>query len=469
MNGGGLMNFKRVWLLSLSLIIVLIGAWYLYDSKYSLGAKLDAYITAYVEQGFFNGSVLVANNGKIVLCKGYGMANYEHNIANTPQTIFRLGSLTKQFAAMVIMQLQEKGLLNVNDAIVKYIPDYPNGDKITIHHLLTHTSGIPNFTDFPEYSKIKLEPHTPAQLIEIIKSKSLDFNPGTKYQYSNSGYIVLGYIIEKVSGKKYETVVKENIFIPLGMHNSGYDHASFILKNRASGYSIRNDEIVNADYIDMSVPSGAGALYSTVTDMYLWDQALYSTKLLSKQLLNMIFSPQVSINESKSYGYGWSIKTLHNHNLMEHSGGIEGFSTNICRYPDDKICIIVLSNVDDPAIETSKISHGLAAIVFGEKYIVPKKHVAVQVNPELYDRYLGKYRLANAGKEDFVITITKEDNTLIAQIAGPDKLKIYPESEIDFFSNIFDVQLSFVKDENGKFTKLVLHESDSVDKVAQRI
>jgi CubicO group peptidase (beta-lactamase class C family) len=470
-DGDGKMDTKKVSLILSAAIVFLIGAWSLYDSKYSLAAKLDAYITAYAEQGLFSGSVLVAKDGKIVLCKGYGMANYEHDIANTAQTIFRLGSLSKQFTAMAIMQLQEKGLLNVNDAISKYIPDYPKGDTITIHHLLTHTAGIANFTDFPEYSKIKIESHTLEQLIEIIKNKPFDFSPGAKYQYSNSGYILLSYIIEKVSGKTYEAVIKENIFIPLGMYNSGYDHASPMLKNRASGYSMRNDEIVNADYVDMSVPSGAGALYSTVIDMYLWDRALYSTKLVSKESLAAIFKPQVPINSTTSYAYGWCVaKVFSQHTIIEHAGEVDGFSTDICRYPDDNLCVVVLSNVDNPAVRVVKISLQLAAIVFGEKYILPKKHVAIEVRPELYDQCVGQYKLSTADKEkgEGVITITKENNMLMAQGSGIEKLRIYPESETDFFAKSVDAQVSFVKDQIGTVIQLIWHQ-DGVDQVAQRV
>jgi CubicO group peptidase (beta-lactamase class C family) len=403
------------------------------------------------------------------------MANYEHDIPNTPQTKFRLGSITKQFTAMAIMQLQAQDLLSVNDTLSKYIPDYPNGDKITIHHLLTHTSGIANFTELPESERKKIKPHTLEQLIERFKHKPVDFKPGEKHSYSNSGYMLLTYIIEKASGKKYEIVLKENIFAPLNMNNTGYDKSRIIIKNRASGYSKRDrtsgcsnvdGELVNADYTDMSYHSGAGALYSTVEDLYLWDQALYSEKLLSNESLSTIFIPHIIIStdspDSLSYGYGWRVGKMHGRNITEHTGGIEGFSTIIRRYLDDKLCIIILSNCDYSSI--GKICQGLEAIVFGEKYELPKKRVAVAMDSTIYDQYVGQYKL----KEDSILTVTKEDNKLFTQVTGQEKFEIYPEAETEFFVKSFDAKISFVKGENGKATKLILHQG-GMDHVAEKI
>ncbi|MFA5075177.1 MAG: serine hydrolase [Candidatus Babeliales bacterium] len=420
-------------------------------------SKLDKYIKAYVELGWFSGSVLVAKDGKILLCKAYGMANYEHNIPNTPQTKFRIGSLTKQFTAMAIMLLREKKLLHVNDKICKYIPDYPNGDKITIHHLLTHTSGIPNFTEFPECKIEQLKSHNTEQLINIFKDKSLEFEPGEKYNYSNSGYILLTYIIEKISEKNYETFLKENIFEPLGMKDSGCDSFITIIKNRASGYGIFNDELVNAAYIDMSFTSGAGILYSTIEDLYLWDQALYKEKLVSQKSLDEIFTPF-----KDSYGYGWIITQSSGHKLVAHAGGINGFSSDISRYPDDHVCIIVLSNFEHA--QSSEIAAGLEAIIFGEKYEIPKKLIVISINPEVYNQYVGDYKL----KENFFLTITKENNKLFVQATGQSKFQIYPESETKFFYKYINAQISFVRDEDNKVTKLILHQG-GMDQEADKV
>ncbi len=423
----------------------------------NLESKVDEYIQAHLKLQKFSGSILIAQQGKILLSKGYGMANYELSVPNTPQTKFLLGSITKQFTAMAVMQLQEKGLLSVDDSLKKYIPDYPDGDKITIHHLLTHTSGIPNFTSFPEYTKTMMLASPVEETIERFKNKKLEFIPGEKFSYSNSGYILLGYIIEKVSQKSYEAYLKENILQPLDLENTGYGHNEPILDSRAAGYSWDKDQLVNASYIDMSIPHAAGALYSTVEDLYLWDRALYTEKLIGKTSLEKMFTPF-----KDDYGYGWAIGKLFKHKRISHSGGINGFTTNISRYPDDDVCIIVLSNFDHSS--TAKISQDLAAIVFGEKYEFPKERKEVKVDPKIYEAYVGQYEL----EPNFIITITKENNRLFAQATGQPEAEIYPESEIKFFLKVVDVQMTFIKDDEGKVTQLILHQGGK-DQAAKKV
>jgi|SRR5580700_4117231 CubicO group peptidase (beta-lactamase class C family) len=432
----------------------------------NLKPKLDAYLNELAEQKRFSGSVLVAKDGQVLLSKGYGMANYEHGVPNTPQTKFRLASITKQFTATAIMQLQELGLLSVSDTVSKYIPKYPNGDKITIHHLLTHTSGIPNVTSFSDYKRKKIKPHTLEQLIERFKDKPLEFEPGERFQYSNSGYMLLSYIIEKVSGQKYEDFLKENIFKPLGMNDSGFDKSSIVLKNRASGYSLVNDVLVNADYIDMSFPAGAGALYSTVVDLYRWDQALYSDKLLSKKSIDTIFFAFRNVTDDNEqpfpgFGYGWITRQSKGRSIVEHSGAIDGFSNDIRRYLEEKLCIIVLGNIAHTKAEW--ISHTLAAIASGEKYEWPKKRVAVKIDPIIYDQYIGRYKL----DDNFTINISKQNNMLFAQLNDRAKIQLFPESETEFFQKWIDIQLTFVKDANGKVRQLILH--DNGDHTAEKV
>lgn len=453
------MNKKLVLSLGAGILMALLVSWFVYANYFSLGARLDRYVQAYVDQGLFSGSVLVAKDGKILLCKGYGMANYELDVPNRPDTKFRLASVTKQFTAMAIMQLQEQGLLKVTDPISKYIPDYPNGDKITIRHLLTHTAGIPNFTSFPDLKKIKLEPHTPEQMVALFKDKPLEFTPGEKHNYSNSGYVLLGYLIEKITGKKYETVLKENIFEPLGMKNTGYDHHEVILKNRASGYEIHAGDLINSDYIDMSVSFSAGGLYSTVEDLYLWDRALYTEKLVTKKSWNEIVTP---CNKDDDYGYGWCTRKRVNRPCVAHAGGTWGFTTEILRFTNDDVSVIALSNNSSPRVGV--ITNGLAAIIFGEQYDWPKKNVVVTVNPAIYNQYAGTYKLKNGS----VMLVTREDNCLIMQLTEKKKEQLYPKSETEFFLKTADAEISFVKDDNGKVVRLIAHE-DGVDYPAEKI
>ena len=438
---------------------VLLGQLLACSTSRNLKRDLNSYVQTLAEQKKFSGSVLVAKDGEILLNKGYGMANYEHDVANTPHTKFRLASITKQFTAMAVMQLYEQGLLKLDDKLSKYIPDYPHGDKIAIHHLLTHTSGVAY--DISKHKKNKIKPHTLEQLIERFKYEPLQFEPGERYQYSNAGYILLSYIIEKASGKTYETFLKENIFIPLSMNDSGYDISSSILKNRASGYSLVGNTIVNSEYINMSVPAGAGALYSTVEDLYAWDRALYTEKLLSKKSLARIFNSHIS-SDFPGYGYGWITRRSGGRFITEHLGFIDGFSTNILRYPDDDVFIVVLSNYMQG--HAWRISNGLAAIIFKEKYIITKKPVAISVDPAIYDQYVGHYRV----KDDYLIAVSKENNRLFAKAGEQVKIELTPASLTDFFQRDFMLQITFVKDQSGKVTGLVIHGNNE-DNFAERL
>jgi CubicO group peptidase (beta-lactamase class C family) len=345
--------------------------------------KLDKLITAFAEYGKFNGSVLVAEKGKIIYKKGFGLADMEWNVPNRPDTKHRLGSITKQFTAMLIMQLVEQGKLKLDVPISTYLPDYPkkNGDVITIHHLLTHTSGTPNMTSFPGFIRnISHNSYNPAQLVNLFADSTLQFVPGKKYAYSNSGYILLGFIIEKITGKSYEQVLQENIFTPLKMQNTGYDHRSTLLKNRASGYEKNGSRYVNAGFIDMSVPYAAGSMYSTVEDLYLWDQALYGNQLLRKENIDLLFTKHIPAGENSYYGYGWGIGKIPLGNTQEqietigHGGGINGFNTQITRILSDKTFIVILNNTGGAPL--NEMTNVIAAIIYDKSYNLPKRSVA---------------------------------------------------------------------------------------------
>jgi CubicO group peptidase (beta-lactamase class C family) len=262
---------------------------------------------------------------------------------------------------MAILILQAEGRLNVQEHICRYIPECPDAwQEITIHHLLTHTSGIPNFTSFRDYRALKATPSTPEQTIARFKDKPLDFKPGKKWHYSNSGYIVLGYIIEQASDQSYETYLQQHIFEPLQMTSTGYDHNNSSL---ATGYTGAKSRWKNADYIDMSIPFAAGGLFSTVEDLYRCDQALYTEQFVPQELLDVMFTPHVkTTNRDESYGYGWFIGEMSNHRVISHRGGIDGFMTEIRRYIDDKVTIIVLSNRDTTDI--GDVADQIAQVVF---------------------------------------------------------------------------------------------------------
>lgn len=356
--------------------------------------QLDDLLNKYTEYGQFNGAVLVAENGKIIYKKGFGMANMEWDIPNAPDTKHRLGSITKQFTAMLIMQLVAEGKLDLQAPISKYLPEYSkvNGDKITIHQLLNHTSGTPNYTSFPNFFKeISRNPYTPKEMVKMYADATLDFTPGDRFSYSNSGYITLGAILEEVTGKTYEDVLQEKIFTPLKMNNSGYDHHNTILKKRATGYEMKGSVPENSAYIDMSTPYAAGSMYSTVEDLYLWDQALYTEKLLPKKYMKMMYEKYTPAF-GNFYGYGWMVghmpigNTKDSIEIIGHGGGINGFNTLITRMPNEKSSIILLNNTGRAPLEA--ITVAIEGILHGKTYDLPKQSLADLVYKEIIAKNL---------------------------------------------------------------------------------
>ncbi|MEO6302422.1 MAG: serine hydrolase [Bacteroidia bacterium] len=409
--------------------------------------RVDSLLQVYAKKNMFCGSVLIAKKGKVLLSKGYGMANYSYDIPNSPTTKFKLASVSKQFTSMAIMILQERGKLSTDDKLTKYIADYPNGDKITIHNLLTHTSGIPDVTRLPIFDSIMTISHTLEQTIALTKYKPLDFEPGTKFSYSNSGYLLLTYIIQKASGKNYGDFIKENIFDPLGMKNSGLYNNKDVLKNVAIGYTEGEKELEQAVYIDMSIPAGAGALYSTVEDMFLWDQALYTEKLVKKAALEKIFTPY-----KDTYAYGWMVDKYKDHKVIMHSGGIQGFATVINRFPDDELCIIILKNVDNQ--QTFSANRIAKAIMFDQKYELPVERKIANIDKKIYQKLVGDYEL----EPGFIMTITTDGTKLFSQATGQRICEIYPENEYNYFVKVVDAQLQFNKDDKGKINSLTLYQ-----------
>ena len=337
------------------------------DKNQDIQQAVDEFITPYVEDGYFGGSILIAQGENILISKGYGMANLEHDVPNTPQTKFRIGSVTKQFTAMAILLLQEQGQLSVQDPVCDHIPDCPEAwQPITIHHLLTHSSGIPDYRRFPDYRETMTLESTVEDTLKRFRDKPLRFAPpGATFDYSNSGYIVLGYIIEQVSETSYAEYLRENIFEPLNMMNTGYDFNHIVLKDRASGYRrVGANKFRNAAYIDMSIPHADGGLYSAVEDLYLWDRALYTETLVSQNSLDMMFTPFVDMSPTAGYGYGWVITKESNRGSVWHTGEDNGFRAYIERFIDDDVVIIVLSNIENASLGPGT---PLTAIVFGEE------------------------------------------------------------------------------------------------------
>jgi CubicO group peptidase (beta-lactamase class C family) len=329
--------------------------------------RADASMKELVERERFSGSVLVAQSGKILFEKGYGLANREWDIPNSPRTKFRIGSLTKQFTAVAILLLQEQGKLKVTDAIARYVTGLPpEWRQITIHQLLTHTAGLPEYSPPPENDKaINFTGASPEQLLNRIKPQPLKYAPGTKFGYCNAGYLLLGMVIEKVSGLDYASFLKQSVLTTLQLNDTGYDVLSNILPERATGYWIKNGKPENAEYFDASVPYAAGGLYSTVRDLYQWSEAIATGRLLSADSLQRMFAiyPETSINGAH-YGYGVVITERFGQSLYYHGGGINGFATAIQRYPKSNLCVVVLSNEDE--VKSWDVATGLAGLLLAK-------------------------------------------------------------------------------------------------------
>ena len=446
-------------LVALCLILVASVAAQSQASKQELSAKVDDYINGLVKANQFNGSILVARDGHVLVSKGYGMANLEYETPNTPQTRFRLGSITKQFTAVAILMLEERGKLNVQDSICKYMTDCPQAwQPVTIRHLLSHTSGIPNFTSFHDYQKTMALRATMDELIARFKDKPLDFQPGEKWSYSNSGYILLGYLIEKLSGKSYEAFLQENIFDPLKMTGTGYDSPARIIKHRAAGYQPRGNVMINAPYLDMTIPHAAGALYSTVEDLYLWDQALYTEKLISKKSFDAMFTPV-----KNDYGYGWGINKQNGLTRIAHGGGINGFVTFIARYPEAKAVVIVLSNFANA--NPQNIATELAKMALADKMTLP---VSVKVDPSKLKNYVGRYVVDPNVAPNLVLDFTVENGELWIMPSGDRKHKVIALSDSVFLDEGEDSRITFAKDDKGNYSSINI-EAGGAKFIAKRI
>jgi CubicO group peptidase (beta-lactamase class C family) len=423
-------------------------------------ARMDQIVQSYVADHRFMGTVLVARGEHVLFNRAYGSANLEWDVSNTPDTKFRLGSITKQFTAASILLLEDRGKLSVNDPLKKHMPDAPSAcDKVTIFHLLTHTSGVPSFTSLPDYPKIEPFTTTPAKLIALVRDKPMDFEPGEKWLYDNSGYVLLTYVIEKVSGDSYEKFVRDNIFTPLGMTNSGYDSNAAIIRHRAAGYSPGRGGVENAGFIHMTVPQGAGALYSTTGDLLKWELGLFGGKVLKAASLDRMTTPF-----KNNYAFGLGVETSGGRKNISHGGGIEGFNTQLAYYPEDKLTVAVLANLNGPA--AGDIAAKLAAIAHGETVTLLSERKEITVDSKVLTRYVGAYQMPGGGP---AMLIALDGNRLTSKLGTQPPLPIFAQSETMFFAKAVDAQIEFPKDDgSGKASQLILHQNGR-DTTAKRL
>lgn len=410
----------------------------------TLEQKLDEYLTAAQNVYHFSGAALVAKDGKLLFAKGYGMADVEKKVPNTPQTKFLIGSITKQFTATLIMQLVAQKKLSLDDPITKYLTDYPKatGDRVTIRHLLSHTSGIPSYTDDEALMNRRDQPATQQEIVAVFKDLPLQFEPGSTFRYSNSNYFLLGQIIEKITGESYEQYLRAHILKPLGMNNTGY--MDYSIKDLATGYEPDSTrKPIPALKVTPMGPFAAGALYSTVGDLLIWDQALYGSKALSQDLLKQMWTPNLD-----SYGFGWVIDSLYGHKRIWHNGGIDGFVSGFQRFVDDGLCIVFLSNYTGSP--EGQISASLAAIAFDKPYALPVIKTPVKIDPALLADYTGAYQIA----PNVYRLITRQGDSLFAQRTAGAQRYIVPESKDKFFYDYDNaVTIEFIRDSAGKVSE----------------
>ena len=383
--------------------------------------QADMLLRSYAQADRFSGVALVAKDGKPIFRKAYGLANREWDVPIAQDTKFRIGSITKQFTAAAILQLAEQGKLSLDDPISKYYPAAPpSWAPITLKHLLTHTSGIPSYTAIPGFFGMPSRTErSPQDVVALTQDMPLEFKPGEKFNYNNTGYVLLGYVIEKVSGQAYRTYLQEHILKPLGLSNTGYDLTEPLLPHRAAGYaSAPSGRITNASYLAMSLPYAAGSLYSTADDLLAWDLALRSGKVISPASVTAMFT-----DYGFGYGYGQFVEVRDGKRVWQHGGGINGFVSMLSRYPDQGLTVVLLSNIAPS--DTGRIAQRLA-----ELYFHPETGggPAGPLSAAELDRYVGRY-----GEGATALEVTRDGQRLFIQRESAPKAEAVRELGRTFF------------------------------------
>lgn len=427
-----------------SVVLVFVLAAFIGPSTAQTRQRFQQVVQPYADAQMFMGSVLVARNGNIIFSKSYGMADLEWNIPNSSTTRFNIASITKQFTAASILLLEEHAKLRTDDLVKKFFPDAPpSWDKVTIYHLLTHTSGISN-------GAATYEPGPPEKL--VLHDAPLNFQPGERWDYTNLGYIVLGYLVEKISGQTYEQFVRENIFKPLGMKDSGMMSFITVIPRRATGYWPGNNGIENADRFDPRYGFSAGSLYSSTEDLLRWEEGLFGGKLLSSASLRKMITPFKS-----DYGCGLYIRRVNGRLIVEHDGNNIGFNAVMAYYPEEKLATIVLGNLNGTV--TAEITKALAAVAHGEAPPIPSVHKEITLPKEVLEHYAGTYRFPK-----YSLKMVPEGNHLLVKFDNGFTLAVFPESETQFFSKPWPTRFRFSQDGSGEFTVLTRYDGEKEEK-----
>ena len=434
------------FVLSLATLILTASATSLAHAQPARGAQVPRDVIARATDSLANAalksgpvaalSIAVVRGRDTVVMKGYGYADIENDIPATAQTVFRIGSVTKQFTSAAIMRLVEQGKVSLDDDVTKYVPNAPvQGQKVLVRHLLNHTSGIPSYTDVgPAFGRRVRLDLSPDSLLAIVRTDSLQFEPGSHFYYNNTGYYLLGMIIEKVTGRKYGEYLNETFFTPHGLSSTMYCSVSPIIKRRAQGYERSPNGLVNASYISMELPYAAGSLCSTVGDLVAWTRLLHSGKIVSAPSFQAMTTPvKLPVPRPMSYGFGLVSDTLGSHRRIQHGGGINGFISSLAHYPNDSLTIVVLANTA-PA-PSDQLADDIARIVFGmPARTAPARPVDLPIAADESARLAGNYRLywPDGGRRPTRIYV--ENNQLMIQIEGQPPLKMLKQAEPNTFA-----------------------------------
>lgn len=413
----------------------------------NLAAELDSVMQAYQKVQHFNGTVLVAKNGQVLLEKGYGYKNFTAGTPNDTQTVYMIASVTKQFTSAVILKLVEQHKLALTDPLSKFFPSYPGGRKITLYNLLTHTAGIPDYTQ----DSVFIAAHKVLKVSQaLIQYNKADFAPGTHWKYSNQGYQLLGEIITKVTGETYFEAVRQYIFGPLNMMHSGSDFANLKSGDKATGYWTYPGEGKNeeASIIDSAASFSAGAIYSTVGDLYRWHQGLQAYKIVQKSLMDQAYKPF-----KNNYGFGWFVDSLYGKRVLSHSGDTYGFKSNIARITEDNVCVILLNNIEDEEMR-GPLTNDLFAVLYRQPYNLPVYRKEIQLSKVMLKKYAGTYELP----PQLPLEVILDSGQLWIQPSGQPRSRIYAEKENFFFSKVVDGQVEFIPDASGNIGSIVLYQ-----------
>jgi CubicO group peptidase (beta-lactamase class C family) len=448
---------KHIFLLGALLGLIVEGTSTSYAEELSFEAGAKRYLSEVTKGDSSGVAVLLARDGKIVFQGGFGLADIAKKTPITPETKFRIGSVSKQFTAAAILRLAEQGKLSLDESLAKHFPDFAHHRGVTVLHLLTHTSGLHSYTDKPEMFSRVSKPIEPAKLIAWFQDDPQDFAPGEGFHYNNSAYFLLGEMVAKVSGKPLGEYLREAFFEPLGMKNTGIYVNSAPPPGMARGYSFvegepsSSEKFVPALDWDMSWAGGAGALYSTVGDLFRWNEALFGGRVVNEASFKAATTPvELPANvDGMKYGYGLMMYEIKRLPAIGHGGGLHGWSSDLLRLPQQHCTVVVLANAAlpfPPQLIPQAISHALAEKLLADEIKkLPPATEDKTVDPKIFAAYVGRYDYQAA-----VMTVSVEGDALFAQLTGQPKLRIFPKAKDEFFWKVADADVVFVRNEKGE-------------------